>query len=310
MEKRKKEKVEVNCVMKFPINIVWPVFKDTEEQNKVIQDDYKTNIEYLNAKKTYEKGCEFKYVIQNVMVVLATCIDVIEEDKFNYINVKCVVLEPFHMIYNNVFYLYANTIDNTTFIKWEQIYEDIDKLYYSNKYKILEESKLKMKIHLQRIKNYLKKILESKNQIESIIINNPINVIWDLISDFRELIKKIPSVADLALYEGDPLSIGTKLQLKWEEKKVTCFLKVKVIEKDDVKNEWKYVLECYEGTPNIPQQILEFKIKKIDENSCFLTFIHSFKTDIQSDFIKSISKQKKEILRQLSKLSFQKNKFD
>ncbi len=306
MEKRKKEKIELNCVMKFPIDLVWPIFKDTEEQNKVIQEECQTNIEYLNAKKTYEKGCEFKYVIRNVIVVHATCIDVIEEEKFNYINIKCVVSKPFHMIYNNVFYLYANTIDNTTFIKWEQTYEDIEKLYYSNKVNILEESKLKMKVHLQSIKNYLKKILESKNQIESIIINNSINVIWDLISDFRELIKKIPLVADSALYEGDPLSIGSKLTLKWEEKKVTCYLKVKDIEKDDVKNEWKYILECYEGTPKIPQQILEFKMKKIDENSCFLTFIHSFNTDIQSDFIKSISKQKKEILRQISKLSFHK----
>ncbi|MFM7855087.1 MAG: hypothetical protein ACKO96_24965, partial [Flammeovirgaceae bacterium] len=117
-------------------------------------------------------------------------------------------------------------------------------------------SKNKMKSHLQNIKTYLKKVLESKNQIESVILNIPKNVIWELISDFRELIQKIPTVADIAEYDGDPNSVGTKLTLKWEEKKVTCFLIVKHIENNQDTNEWKYILECFDGTPNITHQIL------------------------------------------------------
>ena len=64
--------------------------------------------------------------------------------------------------------------------------------------------------------------------------------------------------------------IDAKVALKWHEKMVTCYLKVVLIECDKSNNDWIYRLECYDGIPKIPNQILKFTVMKGSEDKCFL----------------------------------------
>jgi len=71
--------------------------------------------------------------------------------------------------------------------------------------------------------------------------------------------------------------------------------------------EYKYVLECYEGLPRCPLQLLIFKLIKLGDKKSLLIFLHEFKQPVKQELIKKIGIEKKEILFKLKKSLSQEN---
>lgn len=69
-------------------------------------------------------------------------------------------------------------------------------------------------------------------------------------------------------------------------------------------NEFRYVIECYDGLPKCPLQILSFRLTKIDKGNTYLTFKHQFKQPVKYELIKSIAQEKKNILFNLKTALF------
>ena len=297
MEPSKREKIEVNYIMKFPMKEVWPIFKCPEAMNKVMTE-LQPKITILNGKRLNEEGCEYKYFLGDELAFYGIVSEIIENESYNFIKTSCRFSFPVKVRYENQFTLFTNSIENNTFIKWEMIYIDWDKDKISNFKTFLENSKNDMQKHFERVKNYLKNKIKLL-QIESVIIDKSQQEVWDIISDFNVFIKHVPLVADTAEYIGEPKVIGTKVVLKWLEKKVTCYLKVVLIECDKSNNEWIYRLECYDGIPKIPNQILTFTVMKVNEEKCFLKFKHKFNSKLNYGYIELLSKEKKKILNKL-----------
>ena len=296
---KKKEKIEIYYTVKFEIHQVWPLFKDAGKMSKVMPE-LDPKILILNNKKLNEKGCIYEYSIGNVWKFHGNVREIIENEKYNYIKTSCNFTTPIFLNYENVFTLFSNTINSTTFIKWEQIYIDWEKEKIPNFERLLKDSKKNMKIHLLRVKNYLKKYSEEIVQNESVILDKSQSEVWNIISDFNVFIKHVPFVADIAEYQGDPKVVGTKVVLKWTDKKVTCFIRIVSIENDEANTNWIITLECYDGIPQISKQLIIFNVMRISNEKCFLTFKHKFSSQLKVDYIALLSKEKKKILSRLS----------
>lgn len=69
--------------------------------------------------------------------------------------------------------------------------------------------------------------------------------------------------------------------------------------KDEGENkvlEYRYVLECYEGVPKCPLQLLIFKFIKLSDDKSLFVFRHEFKQPVRQQLIKNIGIEKKQIL--------------
>jgi len=60
--------------------------------------------------------------------------------------------------------------------------------------------------------------------------------------------------------------------------------------------EYTYVLECYEGVPKCPLQLLIFKFIKVSNDKSLLIFRHEFKQPVKHELIRNIGIEKKKIL--------------
>ncbi len=65
--------------------------------------------------------------------------------------------------------------------------------------------------------------------------------------------------------------------------------------------EYKYFLECYDGVPKCPLQLLIFKLVKLCREKSLLIFRHEFKQPVKPNLIKNIEIKKKNILLNLKK---------
>jgi len=111
--------------------------------------------------------------------------------------------------------------------------------------------------------------------------------------------KYVPSIADEAEYDGDPLTIGSKVILKWVSKNVLCFLKLTSIDIEEKNGFYQLVFDCYDGVPKVPAQTLTFSVRKLTDDTTFFMFKHCFKSDYKAEYINLISKEKKSILTRL-----------
>ncbi len=86
-----------------------------------------------------------------------------------------------------------------------------------------------------------------------------------------------------------------------EESYNVCKSKITKYEENDSISEYKYILECYEGVPKCPPQLLIFKFIKLCENKSLLVFRHEFKQPVKQDLIRNIGIEKKKILNDFRK---------
>jgi hypothetical protein len=70
---------------------------------------------------------------------------------------------------------------------------------------------------------------------------------------------------------------------------------------EDENSEWIYSMECYGGQPKPPLQTLSFTLYKVNNDSCFLEFKHTFHEPILYDVMQNISQDKQKILLELRK---------
>ena len=145
--------------------------------------------------------------------------------------------------------------------------------------------------------NYLKNTADNLYNIESIIIRKNRLKIWNIITDWNLFHHYAPCISEKVEYEGDKLVIGSIITLKWDSKNIVCRLKIVKIDKIDSNKNWTFVLECFEGKPNLPNQQLHFTITKISENSSFINFKHEFKEPLKYEYFDPLIKHKKNILK-------------
>ena len=295
----KHPKMTINSnVLKHNINRVWDLIKDFT--NTSIYEDH-DNLSYdliiLKGKNSYEIGSIFKLKWKSQLELTYVVDNILNQDECKQIKWKCIDSKPFEIRFMLIYTLHVTSNDNNTLIMIENIFEGD---YY------VTEEYLKISDHdrnevLSLINNYLNKSTIDLYQNESIIIKSKMMKIWNIISNWVEFKNLVPFISEKVIYLGNPLKIDTKLLLKWTSKNIDCHLKVIKIDNDEQKNEWTYVMECFDGIPKPPLQNLSFTLFQISEDSILLEFKHLFLEPIGYEILQNISLEKQKILLELRK---------
>lgn len=186
-----------------------------------------------------------------------------------------------------------NILESSTILMAETFYEekhDMEKLECKNR----DKGRNKF---FDSIKKVLVKINKNLVQTESIIINQRIEIVWEVISDLRNFIKHVPIIGYKVEYEGDPKEIETKVHVYFQTQDREHHMKIIQVENNPDKKE--YTLKFYAGIPKSPKQNLKFSIIKVDESSCLVDFIHVYKKCVKYYLLEKISEEKKNILNLL-----------
>jgi len=124
---------------------------------------------------------------------------------------------------------------------------------------------------------------------------------WNI---FKEL---VPTITERIEYKGNPIDVGTKLNLNWGSKGIEFKLKVSKVKYDISSGTFEYVLDCYKGKPHNTKQELHFKLLKLGYCSTFLEFKHVFKEVLGNEHINIIIDEKKKIISTLKRQLERKN---
>jgi len=249
------------------------------------------HVEDMKGEGTNKLNSEFNYIWYGSYATYLKTIEVSEKEDMKKIKWYGKI-EEIQTEYEFSFTLYSNTSDNTTLVIWEYfpIKTKLDTKFI-NALDLLKSQLIKRWEHL--IGNSTKELC----QYESIIVRSTPKEILKIIGDWKKFSKVAPLIADRVEYLGDPLTVGTELQIYFNKQNLKCFLKIKHIEESQ--NSLKFYLECYDGKPKVPLQDIHFDIEKINEEICIITFKHIFKQDLKYEFVNSISKDKRIILKLL-----------
>jgi hypothetical protein len=274
------------------IKKVWKAVKDIRILGKI---DPNINIEvnFLKGSCSWNKGSIYTLTSLNSYQAIVEVIQVIENQEFKLIKFKNKVLLPFNHEYINTVSLYYDTIQSSTKIVHEMLYEENTDVEFIKMMNVLRAEFLK------KINDYLTYSNEYFSQEESFVLEINRKCLWEIVSNWNILKKLVPFIADLVIYEGSPKVKGTNLRLKWLKKNIECFLKVERVSNEIDNDVWEYSLLCYKGVPAVPEQEIIFKILRIDKNFSFLEFKHVFKQSIKNEILESISQDKKKILQTL-----------
>lgn len=274
------------------IKRVWDVFKDFDKCNADFAD-MRTKCEFIVGNNTFEVNNEFKMTWKDSSELIFKCINVVDEEFHKKIAWR-VHVPDYEVYYTHIYIIHSNTIEKNSILIWDIIYDQPEKLPFTkdtliNMHKILLES-------CKRYEIILKKNLDNLNQTESVIINKEKEKIWRLITNWKEFVQIVPAVADEVELEGDPQQINSVVRLKFTTRDVECKLKVISINNNPQDEKWEYNLECVDGKPRVPKQILSFNLMDISDNMTFISFKHEFKQMVKYELMQSISNEKKKIL--------------
>lgn len=285
-------KIRVSYIFKDNINRVFNFFTNVELLTPATLkcDKY----EILQGRGFNELGFEIKFIWKNTMEIIFKVTEVVDTPDYKKVQIYTPVVKPFNTLYTMNWHFYNYTTDNSTFYVHEMIFDDVSSMKVMDLNHDYEE-KLEM---FRSIEKCLSKWVEGLDQVESILIPRPIDKVWAVMTNWVELSRIVPMIAEKVSYEGEPYVVGTKIHLVDSIRKTASSLQITKVEQEDEYFR-KFHLRCYFGRPKSPLQDLQFEFVRVSDDSTFVSFKHVFIEPIKYELVASISKNKQMILKQV-----------
>jgi len=280
--------------------IVWNSVKNVSNNNRMTNKLFKGVVGEPIFEKgyySYELGAQFYFNYRQIFDIHMKTIYSEKTDDFACIKWEC-RLDPSNTLYDMIFYFQSENDGLKCNFKLEALYKTYRNFNPGEKENIQKEnyliwSNIEKCIQEEKISKVQKEIIKiSTTNIESIS---------EFLLNLKEFHKNIPMCCDSVDYSGDILEMGSKVTLEWIVKQnLKVFLLVTKIEKR--KDFFSLVYESTGSTLPVPPQIVEWRVYKLPEIGEFVVeFIHHYNDSIHEDALKSIAKNKLDIL---SKLKF------
>jgi hypothetical protein len=289
-EKIEGSKIITKFIFPHPIEKVWAIMYDMTICHYLFESETGP-ITILKGNNTYDIGNQFQFFFRIMLVF--TVSNIVNEK--NYKKISWIIESEGKLPYEIVLTFHEITYDNSTLLHWISIYhpcEIIDE-------KIIWGSRKIRNYMIKRKNKFLKTVFENFTQIESVNIKCDIEEIWRIITDFN-LFKKISKrFCDDAVYDGNPLQVGTKIKLTVTQDKVKVVCYLMVVEVDTkCDDSYLYKLKCIHCIPKAPMQYIEFSIIRIKAlKFCHLIFKHEFKQSIFNTNLDFFQHNKEKILK-------------
>ncbi len=205
-------KFEIPYVFKYNINRVWNLMQDYSLWSHIL-NDADNPIEYIVDKNTFTVDKEFHVILNGVSELTAQCLSTNDtQEHFRSVTWQ-MCSDLLGIKYNQTFSLYADTQETQTAFIWEvEITEPVDITQISEMFEAHRQSIIENLVKLDE--NFVNLTAAQKSsQYESVIVNCPRTIVWDLITNWKRLKEVSPLIANEVQYDGENLKLGSKMNL-------------------------------------------------------------------------------------------------
>ena len=293
---------------KESLNNIYSTFSNTNTFNNENFSKYYSNITYSHSEYLDEEGNIIKFCWKNFYNIQLLCTQKTVAKNFKSFTVKTISIPEF---INGNFTLkckfFYNSCERNTLLVLEFFF-DYDIGYELFKKEITNHELINICNNIDEIEMNSKKNIE---QTESIIINNNVNNVWNLIIDFDKFFngyyKNINMIKFNIVNEkgekvlGNKLVIGNIIKVIKNDNKTISDLIITDIKIDKENSYYEIKMETknnekFNNDFIILNQNLSIGVKKLEENISFLYIKHLTKDFISDEKLKTLSLIKKKLL--------------
>ena len=289
--------VEYVYTFKHSIDRVWVILRDVAATGLLLSHHYFPVI-ITKGQESWSIGTEFFGKVIGFGEFFAKCVKV-----RNFPQWKKLVWEVYQTINTKPFYYqyHLYQVDDeqeeiTVFVLKIKFY---DKPSYDNFLAKKEEYEKVKGNFIVKINTILNESNLNLYQYEGAQIYSSMDKIWEFIVNLH-LLKKVAPLIRLDCENPNTIlspNVGEEIKVSLDNHSSNAVLKT--IKYDKRKN-WNKWLICYLATSDskeYPKQQICVTLTKVNDNECQLSWINDFKEPATSDFVKSISIQKKYIIQ-------------
>ena len=297
--------IKISHFYTFPHNIeqVFSVFSNVSTFTNVVYKKFVSEFKFEHGTLLDELNTTFSLIWKNYYKITFICTSSINKPHMKAITHKALNLsEITNGTFQCTYRFYWNSCELKTVFQYEFIFHDqmlID--LFKDELSINE-----MNFMCGEVEKYIK-TAASFEQIESAMINSSISSVWNWVCDLENILIFLYTNSPYKLESGSSskkMQIGKKMSIIKEingEDIVFAFMVVKEISMSEDRRELS--IECTfkeKDTDNIknkiPKQVINVKIKKINEKSSLIVFSHITNEYINEEKINELGLIKKKIL--------------
>ena len=203
---------------------------------------------------------------------------------------------PTQIIYS--FNLTPNTLDNSTLLVFEIQIMQQDQIHPDTKQRIFTGCKNACREMISNIEILLQSNNENIYNYGSIIIEAPIEVVWNYIVKSKYL--KLMFKGKIKI-QGNPEEVGSVVIHKFQgDNETVVKMKVSYVSKDESKKKWKYRMIPFDGP--FQNQELHYVFINLEKNKTFLGVHHQFQEQVDIKVMNEVSQKKKKYLSEIKEL--------
>ena len=256
-----------------------------------------SNVTITKGSNTWTEGSEFTSNWVGVSNIKAKCIS--ETNDFHSKRIQWYYALEIQIDFIKTISLYDITSTSSTLCVLDLQMISIDQNEYVPPTTTNDTYSKLYKSLFTKIDKYMKATPIHLSSFESCIINNNIDYLWEFVTDLNKVTKVAKMMADNFEYNNDRFREGTFIKGITDNSNKTIFLRVKTVSNECESTCKVYSFETFGTCKQMLKQEIEICLRKVNNNTCHISFLHVFKDVIPRDLISKFSKDKLMFLQQL-----------
>jgi hypothetical protein len=299
--------IKYSYIFDEEIDRVFECFRNAQLNMDVVYNNLITNLKFHKGENFDQENSEFSFFWKKYYYIKMTIENVVNLPHYKTITVKSISIDKICLQITVISRFFRDTVDNKTVFNYEVKFEEeffADLIKDEIKTEDIDQICL-------NVEKYLTNIIKGLEINNSIIINHPFELLWNIISSPKKFFnitnKDLAVVMDNEDITMNPISI---IYEKSDDNKLNPIIKLRTECIYITKNYGKIILSSTQKFV-LPCQKMIFSLRKFDNEKSFFTLNIKVSEPIKHQVFLSLKKLwKKKISIFLNHFEFQKKKID
>jgi len=259
--------IKFSYIFDEEIERVFDCFKNAQLNVGVVFENFVSNLKFLKGENFDEENCEFSFFWKKYYDIKMITENVINLPDYKTFTIKSTSIDKICLQIAIIFQFFQDSVDNKTIFLYEVKYEDE---FFADliKSEIKNEDVNQICINVEK---YLNSIIKGLDIYNSILINQPFEIVWNIISSPKNFFNVTNKDLLVKMQEDDIImnSISTLFE-KTEDNKLNPIIKLRT-DSIYITNDYGKVILMTIQNLVLPNQKMIFSLKKLDDDKSFFT---------------------------------------
>ena len=259
--------IKFSYIFDEEIERVFDCFKNAQLNVGVVFENFVSNLKFLKGENFDEENCEFSFFWKKYYDIKMITENVTNLPDYKTFTIKSTSIDKICLTITIIFQFFQDSVDNKTIFLYEVKYEDE---FFADliKSEIKNEDVNQICINVEK---YLNSIIKGLDIYNSILINQPFEIVWNIISKPTNFFNVTNKDLLVKMQEDDIImnSISTIFE-KTEGGGLNPIIKLRT-DSIYITNDYGKIILVTIQNLVLPCQKMIFSLKKLDDDKSFFT---------------------------------------